>query len=213
MELVKRLNEEFGMTIIMVLHDINQAAQYSDRLLVLKRGKLQYDGIPEEVLCHEMFQHVFGIDVDIFQGSDKPFFTPKRISKKRRSKMRTEERITTELVREFVMAAHGDLEKVQELLAESPSLLHASYNWGGSDWESALGAAAHVGRKDIALYLLEKGCSNGYFRGRYAWRIRSCTSYFSSTTRSITCIWPSWYFSSSTCTNGWRKKHSVYLTT
>lgn len=73
MELVKRLNEEFGMTIIMVLHDINQAAQYSDRLLVLKRGKIQYDGIPEEVLCHEMFQHVFGIDVDIFQGSDKPF--------------------------------------------------------------------------------------------------------------------------------------------
>ncbi len=163
MELVKRLNEEFGMTIIMVLHDINQAAQYSDRLLVLKRGKLQYDGIPEEVLCHEMFQHVFGIDVDIFQGSDKPFFTPKRISKKRRSKMRTEERITTELVREFVMAAHGDLEKVQELLAESPSLLHASYNWGGSDWESALGAAAHVGRKDIALYLLEKGARMDIF--------------------------------------------------
>ena len=52
--------------------------------------------------------------------------------------MRTEECITTELVREFVMAAHGDLEKVQELLAESPILLHASYNWGGSDWESAL---------------------------------------------------------------------------
>lgn len=46
--------------------------------------------------------------------------------------MQTEERITTELVREFVMAAHGDLEKVQELLVESPSLLHASYNWGGS---------------------------------------------------------------------------------
>ncbi|WP_002145656.1 ABC transporter ATP-binding protein [Bacillus cereus] len=82
MELVKRLNEEFGMTIIMVLHDINQAAQYSDRLLVLKRGKIQYDGVPEEVLCQQMFQHVFGIEVDIFQGSDKPFFTPKRISKK-----------------------------------------------------------------------------------------------------------------------------------
>ena len=192
MELVKRLNEEFGMTIIMVLHDINQAAQYSDRLLVLKRGKLQYDGVPEEVLCHEMFQRVFGIDVDIFQGSDKPFFTPKRISK-RRSKMRTEERITTELVREFVMAAHGDLEKVQELLVESPSLLHAAYNWGGSDWESALGAAAHVGRKDIALYLLEKGARMDIFAADYAGRIRSCTSYFSSATRSITCIWSTWY--------------------
>ena len=110
MELVKRLNEEFGMTIVMVLHDINQAAQYSDRLLVLKRGQLQYDGIPEEVLCHEMFQHVFGIDVDIFQESDKPFLHQNEFLK-RRSKMRTEECITTELVREFVMAAHGDLEK------------------------------------------------------------------------------------------------------
>lgn len=73
MELVKRLNEEFGMTIIMVLHDINQAAQYSDRLLVLKRGKLQYDGVPEEVLCHEMFQRVFGIDVDIFKEATSHF--------------------------------------------------------------------------------------------------------------------------------------------
>ncbi|MEH7219267.1 ankyrin repeat domain-containing protein [Bacillus toyonensis] len=79
--------------------------------------------------------------------------------------MHTEERITTELVREFVMAAHGNLEKVQELLVESPSLLHASYNWGGSDWESALGASAHVGRKDIALYLLEKGARMDIFAG------------------------------------------------
>ncbi|MBC6974567.1 ankyrin repeat domain-containing protein [Bacillus sp. Xin] len=77
--------------------------------------------------------------------------------------MQTEERITNELVREFVMAAHGDLEKVQELLEESPSLLHASYNWGGADWESALGAAAHVGRRDIALYLLEKGARMDIF--------------------------------------------------
>lgn len=75
MELVKRLNEEFGMTIIMVLHDINQAAQYSDRLLVLKRGKLQYDGVPEEVLCHEMFQHIFGIEVDIFKEAKSHFYT------------------------------------------------------------------------------------------------------------------------------------------
>ncbi len=119
--------------------------------------------------------------------------------------MHTEERITTELVREFVMATHGNLEKVQELLVESPSLLHASYNWGGSDWESALGASAHVGRKDIALYLLEKGARMDIFCRDYAWRVRSCTSYFSSTTRSITCIWPTWYFPSSTCANGWRK--------
>ena len=57
----------------------------------------------EEVLCHEMFQHVFGIDVDIFQGSDKPFLHRNEFLKGRRA-MQTEERITTELVREFVMA-------------------------------------------------------------------------------------------------------------
>lgn len=73
---------ELGMTIVMVLHDINQAAQYSDRLLVLKQGAIQYDGVPECVVCHQMFQHVFGIEVDIFQGSEKPFFTPKRICEK-----------------------------------------------------------------------------------------------------------------------------------
>ncbi|MGI0534148.1 ankyrin repeat domain-containing protein [Bacillus pfraonensis] len=77
--------------------------------------------------------------------------------------MQTEKRIATELVREFVMAAHGDLNRVQELLVEYPGLLHVSYNWGGADWESALGAAAHVGRRDIAFYLLEKGARMDIF--------------------------------------------------
>jgi len=62
-----------------------------------------------------------------------------------------------ELVRAFVGAAHADLEKVQHLLEQEPGLLHAAMNWGGGDWETALGAASHVGRRDIALWLLEKG--------------------------------------------------------
>lgn len=65
--------------------------------------------------------------------------------------------LNRELVREFVGAAHKDLEKVQELLETEPGLLHAAMNWGGEDWETALGAAAHVGRKDIALWLLSRG--------------------------------------------------------
>lgn len=77
--------------------------------------------------------------------------------------MQTDQSIANELVREFVMAAHGNLERVQELLVENPSLLHASYNWSGDDWETALGAAAHVGRRDIAHYLLEKGARMDIF--------------------------------------------------
>ena len=62
-----------------------------------------------------------------------------------------------EKVQEFVGKAHGDLSRVQALLAEEPALLNAAWDWGGGDWETALGAAAHMGRKDIATFLLEKG--------------------------------------------------------
>lgn len=81
MELVKELNAKFGMTIVMVLHDINQAARYSDRLIVFKNGEIQYDGLPQCVLCREMFQTIFEIDADIYEEKGKTFFTPIRLSK------------------------------------------------------------------------------------------------------------------------------------
>lgn len=81
MELVKELNAEFGMTVVMVLHDINQAARYSDRLVVLKNGAIQYDGIPQCVLCREMFQSIFEIDADIYKDNGIPFFTPIKLRK------------------------------------------------------------------------------------------------------------------------------------
>lgn len=61
------------------------------------------------------------------------------------------------LVQEFVAQSHGDLERVKELLAQEPALANAAWDWGGGDWETGLGAAAHMGRKDIASYLLEHG--------------------------------------------------------
>jgi hypothetical protein len=60
-------------------------------------------------------------------------------------------------VQAFVANAHGDLGAVQELLAEEPALVHAAWDWGGGDWETGLGAAAHMGRRQIALFLLEHG--------------------------------------------------------
>ena len=66
-------------------------------------------------------------------------------------------RIDAALVQEFVANSHGNLERVQELLAQEPALVNACWDWGGGDWESGLGAAAHVGRRDIANLLLAKG--------------------------------------------------------
>jgi hypothetical protein len=60
-------------------------------------------------------------------------------------------------VESFVANAHGDLEVVGALLADEPALVNATWDWGGGDWESALGAAAHMGRRDIALFLIENG--------------------------------------------------------
>ena len=71
--------------------------------------------------------------------------------------------IAPELVHEFVGNAHGDLKRVQELLAQEPMLLNAAWDWGGGDWETGLGAAAHMGRRDIALYLLGKGARMDIF--------------------------------------------------
>lgn len=65
--------------------------------------------------------------------------------------------IAPALVQEFVANAHGNLERVQELLLQEPGLLNAAWDWGGGDWETALGAASHMGRKNIARYLLESG--------------------------------------------------------
>jgi len=65
--------------------------------------------------------------------------------------------LSLELVQEFVGNAHSDLARVQELLAQQPALVNATWDWGGGDWETGLGAAAHMGRADIAHYLLEHG--------------------------------------------------------
>lgn len=61
------------------------------------------------------------------------------------------------LVQAFVGNAHGDLARVQELLAQEPALVNAAWDWGGGDWETGLGAAAHMGRRDIAELLLAHG--------------------------------------------------------
>ena len=60
-------------------------------------------------------------------------------------------------VQAFVANAHGDLDAVRSLLEEEPGLVNAAWDWGGGDWETGLGAAAHMGRRQIALYLLEHG--------------------------------------------------------
>ncbi|MBN9266226.1 MAG: ankyrin repeat domain-containing protein [Hyphomicrobium sp.] len=65
--------------------------------------------------------------------------------------------LAAELVNEFVLKAHSDLNRVKELLAKEPKLVNACWDWGGGDFETALGASAHTGRREIAEFLLDNG--------------------------------------------------------
>lgn len=68
-----------------------------------------------------------------------------------------------ELVHEFVLKAHGDLAAVGALLEQNAELVNSAWDWGGGDWETGLGAASHVGRREIALFLLEHGARMDIF--------------------------------------------------
>ena len=81
LELVRRLNREMGMTIVMVLHDLNMAARYSDYLYVIKDGGLYAGGAPGKVITQETLREVFRIEADITHDAahDCPYFIPMRI--------------------------------------------------------------------------------------------------------------------------------------
>jgi Ankyrin repeat len=72
-------------------------------------------------------------------------------------------RLEPELVRQFVNDAHADFASVRDLLGDHPALVNAAWDWGAGDWETGLGAAAHMGRKDIAQFLLEHGARMDIF--------------------------------------------------
>ena len=65
--------------------------------------------------------------------------------------------LDSELVQRFVSDAHRDIDSVKDMVEKEPALVNACWDWGGGDWETGLGAAAHTGSKDIAEYLLQKG--------------------------------------------------------
>lgn len=63
--LIQRLTHELGLGVIIVLHDINMAARYCDRLLALHSGKLLADASPEQLMDNEMLHAIYGIDMHI----------------------------------------------------------------------------------------------------------------------------------------------------
>ncbi|GAC1591734.1 MAG: hypothetical protein NVS3B19_12950 [Ginsengibacter sp.] len=62
-----------------------------------------------------------------------------------------------DLVKEFVIAGHSNLEKTQAMVKEHPNLVHGKYDWGNGDFEEAIEGAGHLGNKPIANFLIDSG--------------------------------------------------------
>jgi iron complex transport system ATP-binding protein len=82
MELVKQLNAHEGRTIVMVLHDVNEAARVSNRIVAMRDGKILREGTPAEVLEPDLLHELYGIHCDIHThpdtgGEKKPFVMPR----------------------------------------------------------------------------------------------------------------------------------------
>jgi hypothetical protein len=68
-----------------------------------------------------------------------------------------------EIVREVVVAGHGNIVRLKELVGRQPSLVKAMYDWGFGDWETALGGACHLGNREAAEYLIANGAQPTIF--------------------------------------------------
>lgn len=81
LELVKKLNRKLNMTVIMVLHDLNQAAKYSDNIIVLNHGKIVNIGHPKKVLNQGLLNSVYKVEANIYfdKEEDYPIIIPKKV--------------------------------------------------------------------------------------------------------------------------------------
>lgn len=85
LELIGRLNKELGLTIVMVLHDLNLAARCSDRIYAVRDGRLYAHGTPREMITERMLRELFGIEAGICEDdwNGCPYFIPIRNTKVR----------------------------------------------------------------------------------------------------------------------------------
>lgn len=79
LELLKKLNKRFNKTIVIVHHELNQAARYGDNLICMKKGKVYVEGSIDKVFNEEMLKDVFGVNAIIIKDpiTNRPMCIPK----------------------------------------------------------------------------------------------------------------------------------------
>ena len=79
LEVVKKLNEEHNITIVMVLHDINQAIKYSHNIVIMKNGEIINEGTPENIIDENIIKEVYQVEGLIGKDEDEIYFIPRKV--------------------------------------------------------------------------------------------------------------------------------------
>lgn len=128
LNLLKTLNEEKGTTIILVIHDINLASRYSDKIVLINQGKVQGIGTPEEVITINNMESTYNMKVVIEKNkyTDAPYLTPIEIRKK-------DENLSVQNIHVISGGGSGQ-EVINKLYYEGYKLSLGVLNVGDTDW-------------------------------------------------------------------------------
>ena len=73
LKLIRSLNENYGITIVMILHDINHALYYSDQIIAMKDGHIIAQGSPKDAITRETLKEIYQVELDLISVGEKPF--------------------------------------------------------------------------------------------------------------------------------------------
>lgn len=152
LNLLKFLNKERGITIVLVIHDINMAARYSDEIILLNHGKIQGKGNPDIVITNENIERAYNLKVVIEKSkyTNTPYLVPLEIKP----------RVDLESVKKIHIISGGGSgqEVINKLYYEGHKLSLGVLNVGDSDW--SLG-------KSLRLSIIEEAPFTGISEKAY----------------------------------------------
>ncbi len=76
LKLIKKLNREYNITIIMVLHDINQSIYYSDEIIAMKEGRIVAKGCPQTIIDTKLIKEIYGVELEQIRLEQRSFVIP-----------------------------------------------------------------------------------------------------------------------------------------
>ena len=106
---------------------------------------------------------LLSVPLSVVSASNEIIASSNLIQQKNKELFHRYPSIDDEVVAKVVSKSHSDLEAVKALVDKRPELARATWDWAFGDWETAIGAASHVGRRDIISYLLSKGARPNIF--------------------------------------------------